>query len=166
MIADDFATSNAAEDCVFLANLLPELDYDLDPTPLTCHNAGAVRHVRYTVANARIRYANMLAQCSYDCKWVMKCYKHRATMARDYGRAIPLCHIGSNYNVSDTLLKNVDTQNMTFSNLDQVKRHERAILSTSHKIALLVLVPLINLHKLTQVSSAKTPHLLLRLSPA
>jgi hypothetical protein len=76
-----------------------------------------VRHVRYTLANARVRYANMLAHYSDDFECVMNCYKHRATMPLDYSRAILLCHIGSSYNVSDTLLDNVDTQKLTLSNL-------------------------------------------------
>jgi hypothetical protein len=67
MMADDFATSSAAE-CVFLAILMSELVYDLDPTPLLCHNENALRNVCHAVANARFRYAEMLAHCSDDCK--------------------------------------------------------------------------------------------------
>jgi hypothetical protein len=66
MMADDFATCSATE-CVFLANLLSELENDLDPTPLICHNEIAVRNLRHAVADARIRYAEMLAHCSDEC---------------------------------------------------------------------------------------------------
>jgi hypothetical protein len=67
MTAADFATSSAAV-CVFVAILMPELAYDLDPTPLICHNDIGLRNVWHAVANARIIYAEMLAHCSNDCK--------------------------------------------------------------------------------------------------
>jgi hypothetical protein len=61
MIAEYYAASSAADECVYFANLLSELGYDLGPTPLMCDNESAVRIMRNPVVNDRSKYAELHA---------------------------------------------------------------------------------------------------------
>jgi hypothetical protein len=61
MIAEYYAASSAADECVYFANLLTELGYDLGPITLMCDNASALRIVRNPVVNDRSKYAELHA---------------------------------------------------------------------------------------------------------
>jgi hypothetical protein len=61
MIAEYYAASSAADECVYFSNLLTELGYDLDPTPLMCDNESAIHIVRNPVVNDRSKYAELHA---------------------------------------------------------------------------------------------------------
>ncbi len=61
MIAEYYAASSAADECVYFSNLLTELGYDLGPTPLMCDNESAIHIVRNPVVNDRSKYAELHA---------------------------------------------------------------------------------------------------------
>jgi hypothetical protein len=67
MIAEYYAASTAADECVYFANLLKGLGYDLGAVPLMCDNESAVRIMRNPVANDRSKYADLHAHYVRGC---------------------------------------------------------------------------------------------------
>lgn len=61
MIAEYYAASSAADECVYCSNLLTEIGYDLGPAPLLCDNESAVHIVKNPVVNDRSKYAELHA---------------------------------------------------------------------------------------------------------
>jgi hypothetical protein len=57
MIAEYYAASSAADECVYFRQLLSELGYELGPTPLMCDNESACSILEKPVINDRSRYA-------------------------------------------------------------------------------------------------------------
>jgi Reverse transcriptase (RNA-dependent DNA polymerase) len=61
MIAEYYAASTAADECIYFANLLQELGYELGATPLMCDNESAANIVRNPVVNDKSKYAELHA---------------------------------------------------------------------------------------------------------
>jgi hypothetical protein len=61
MIAEYYAASSAADECVYFANLLTELGYELGPSPLLCDNESAQRILKNPVVNDKSKYAELHA---------------------------------------------------------------------------------------------------------
>jgi hypothetical protein len=57
MIAEYYAASIAADECVYFRQILSELGYELGPTPLMCDNESACSILEKPVVNDRSRYA-------------------------------------------------------------------------------------------------------------
>jgi hypothetical protein len=57
MIAEYYAASIAADECVYFRQMLFELGYNLGPTPLMCDNESACNILEKPVINDRSRYA-------------------------------------------------------------------------------------------------------------
>jgi hypothetical protein len=61
MIAEYYAASSAADECIYFANLLSELGYDLGPIPLLCDNESAQHILKNPVVNDKSKYAELQA---------------------------------------------------------------------------------------------------------
>jgi hypothetical protein len=61
MIAEYYAASTAADECIYFGNLLQELGYELGSTPLMCDNESAVHIVRNPVVNDKSKHAEIHA---------------------------------------------------------------------------------------------------------
>jgi hypothetical protein len=62
MLAEHYAASIAADECVYFRQLLSELGYNLDSTPLMQDNESACNILDKPVDNDRSRYAAVNAQ--------------------------------------------------------------------------------------------------------
>ena len=61
MVAEYYAASSAADECVYFARLVRELGYDLGPIPLMCDSVSAVTIIKNPVVNDKSKYAEVHA---------------------------------------------------------------------------------------------------------
>jgi hypothetical protein len=61
MVAEYYAASSAADECIYFSHLVRELGYSTGPIPLMCDSVSAAAIVKNPVINDRSKYAEVHA---------------------------------------------------------------------------------------------------------